>query len=208
MKRYITFALLLCFSFGLTADDQQPSSKTAVLQGDKKPNMFPMAKGAKWEFEVNVNGMTLSVEQEMTEVTKKGDLTNATLTTNFSGQNITEELSADDKGIYRHSLNNMKLDKPMVAFKYPIQPQKWTESIKVQGMEIEVKLEMKAAEDVNVAAGSYKKVTPVVIALSVQGQDVTATNYYADGVGIIKQEATIAGMKITSELKKYTPGEK
>ncbi len=208
MQRFITCTLLLCFSFGLSADDQRQLMKTATLQGEKKPNMFPMAKGAQWEFEVNVNGMTLSVVQEMTEVTKKDDQTHATIATKVNGQTITEEFSVNDKGIHRHSINNMKLDKPMLAFKYPVQPQKWTESVKIQGMDLDVKLEMKAAEDVTVAAGNYKKVVPVEIVMSVQGQDVTATNYYAEGVGIIKQEVNIAGMKITSELKKYTPGEK
>jgi len=208
MQRFITFTLLLCFSLGLTADDQRPLMKATTPQGEKKPNMFPLAKGAQWEFEVNVNGMTLSVVQEMTEVTKKDDQTNATIATKVNGQTITEEFSVDDKGIHRHSINNIKLDKPMLAFKYPVQPQKWTESVKIQGMDLDVKLEMKAAEDVTVAAGNYKKVIPVEIVMSIQGQEITATNYYAEGVGIIKQEASVAGMKITSELKKYTPGEK
>ena len=67
---------------------------------------------------------------------------------------------------------------------------------------------MKAAEDVTVAAGTYKKVIPVEIALTIQGQEILATNYYAENVGIIKQVADLAGTKITSELKKYTPGAK
>lgn len=201
MKRIISCALLLCFCFGLSADDQ----RTAVLQGEKKPNMFPLIKGSQWEFDVNVNGMALSVAQEMTQVTKKGDQTTATLTTKVNGMDIEEELSIDDKGIHRHSFNNMKLDKPMLSFKYPVQPQKWTESVKVQGMDLDVKMEMKAAEDVTVPAGKYKAI-PVVIEVSVQGQEITATNYYAEGVGIIKQDANLAGTKFTSELKKYTPG--
>jgi hypothetical protein len=208
MQRFMTCSLLLCFSLGLSADDQRPQMKTTSLQGEKKPNMFPMAKGAQWEFEVNVNGMKLAVVQEMTDVTKKGDQTNATITTKVNGQDITEEISVDEKGIYRHSFNNMKLDKPMLAFKYPAQPQKWNEAVKIQGMDLDVKLEMKAAEEVNVPAGNYKKVIPVEITLTIQGQEIIATNYYAEGAGIIKQEANFAGTKITSELKKYTPGEK
>lgn len=206
MIRFMTGFLVLCFTFSVLADDQGRSGITAPPQGDKKPNMFPMVKGAQWEFEVNVNGMSLSVVQEMTEVNKKGDQTHATITTKVNGMDITEELSADDKGIYRHSFNNMKLDKPMLTLKYPVQAQKWTEAITIQGMELEVKMEMKAAEDVKVAAGDYKKVIPVQMQLTIQGQEINATNYYAEGVGIIKQEANLAGTKITSELKKFTPG--
>lgn len=207
MKSFMTCALLLCFVLVLPADDQTRTTPAAVQEA-KKPNMFPLEKGGLWEFEVNVNGMTISVQQEMTDVTKKGDTTHATLSTKASGQDITEEISVDEKGIYRHSFNNIKLDKPMLAFKFPVQPQKWSESINVQGMDLDVKLEMKAAEDVTVAAGTYKKVIPVEIALTIQGQEILATNYYAENVGIIKQVADLAGTKITSELKKYTPGAK
>ena len=208
MKRLMTCALLLCFAFGLSADDQRQPSTRTPLQGDKRPNMFPMAKGSQWEFELNVSGMTVSVVQEMTDVTKKGDQTHATLTTKANGQDIAEEMSVDDKGIYRHSFNNIKLDKPILSFKFPVQPQKWTETFKIQGMDVEVKMEMKAAEDVTVPAGNYKKVIPVEINMSIQGQDISATNYYAEGVGIIKQEASFAGTKISSALKKYTPAAK
>lgn len=208
MKSLTTCAFLLCFVLVLPADDHTQSTRAAAVQEAKKPVMFPLVKGGQWEFEVNVNGMTISVSQEMTDVSKKGDTTHATLTTKASGQDITEEISVDEKGIYRHSFNNIKLDKPMLAFKFPIQPQKWSESINVQGMDLDVKMEMKAAEDVTVAAGTYKKVIPVEIALTIQGQEIQATNYYAEGVGIIKQVADLAGTKFTSELKKYTPGAK
>ncbi len=72
------------------------------------------------------------------------------------------------------------------------------------GMEIDVKLEMKSPEDVNVPAGNYKKVTPVEMIMNVQGQEIVATNFYAEGVGIIKQDINLAGNKITSALKKFT----
>lgn len=208
MKSFMTCALLLSFVLVLPADDQTRCAGVTAVQDAKTPNMFPLVKGGLWEFEVNVNGMTISVQQEMTDVTKKGDTTHATLSTKANGQDITEEISVDEKGIYRHSFNNIKLDKPMLAFKFPVQPQKWSESINVQGMDLDVKLEMKAAEDVTVPAGTYKKVIPVEIALTIQGQEILATNYYAENVGIIKQVADLAGTKITSELKKHTPGAK
>lgn len=170
--------------------------------------MFPMAKGNQWEFEVNASGQTLSITQEMTEVTKKGDKTEATVTSKVNGMDFTEEMSVDDKGIYRHAFNNIKLEKPMLVLKFPLAPQKWSETIKLAGMEIEVKLEMKAPEDVNVPAGNYKKAIPVEMILNIQGQEIVATNYYAEGAGIIKQDVNLAGNKVTSALKKFTPAGK
>ncbi|HMP16052.1 MAG TPA: hypothetical protein PKD72_03435 [Gemmatales bacterium] len=175
---------------------------------DKTPNLFPLIKGSTWEFEVTVNGMTMNLTQECVDVTKKDDGTHGTLTTNVNGQKIDEEISVNSKGIYRHSISTMQLDKPIHTVKYPVAPQKWTESIKLAGMDIDVSMEMKAAETVNVPAGNYKNVTPVIINMSIQGQEINATNYYAEGVGIIKQEMNVAGTKVVSELKKYTPGSK
>lgn len=206
MKRFMTCALLLCFAYGLSAGDQRQSNTTTSPQGDKRPNMFPMVKGGQWEFEVNVGGQSLSITQEMTEVTKKGDQTLATVTSKINGMDVTEEMSVDDKGIYRHAFNNIKLEKPMLVLKFPVVPQKWTDTIKLAGMEIDVKMEMKAAEDVTVPAGNYKKVTPVEMIMSVQGQEIVATNYYAEGVGIIKQDVNLPGNKVTTALKKFTPG--
>ncbi|MFO0814736.1 MAG: hypothetical protein U0796_16075 [Gemmatales bacterium] len=195
--------IALLMTWVVSARDEQ-----VVRQDAKIPNMFPLAKGTQWHSDVNVNGMTISLVQEVTESSKQGNVTKGTVTTKVNGQDINEELSIDEKGIYRHSVSSFKLDKPMLSFKYPIQVQKWTETINLQGMTIDVKLDMKAAEDITVAAGSYKKVIPVEISMNVQGQDIIATNYYAEGVGIIKQEMTVAGNKITAELKKYVPGDK
>lgn len=204
MKRNMLVTVIaLLMTWVVSARDEQ-----VVRQDAKIPNMFPLAKGTQWHSDVNVNGMTISLVQEVTESSKQGNVTKGTVTTKVNGQDINEELSIDEKGIYRHSVSSFKLDKPMLSFKYPIQVQKWTETINLQGMTIDVKLDMKAAEDITVAAGSYKKVIPVEISMNVQGQDITATNYYAEGVGIIKQEMTVAGNKITAELKKYVPGDK
>lgn len=204
MKRNMLVTVIaLLMTWVVSARDEQ-----VVRQDAKIPNMFPLAKGTQWHSDVNVNGMTISLVQEVTESSKQGNVTKGTVTTKVNGQDINEELSIDEKGIYRHSVSSFKLDKPMLSFKYPIQVQKWTETINLQGMTIDVKLDMKAAEDITVAAGSYKKVIPVEISMNVQGQDIIATNYYAEGVGIIKQEMTVAGNKITAELKKYVPGDK
>lgn len=209
MKRNLTVVIVaLLVTWVVSARDERPTQQTLAHQDAKTPNMFPLAKGTQWHTDVNVNGMTLSVVQEVTESSKQGNTTKGTITTKVNGQDINEELSIDEKGIYRHSLSNFKLDKPLLAFKYPIQPQKWTETIDIQGMSVDVKMEMKAAEDVTVAAGSYKKVIPVEINMSIQGQEINATNYFAEGVGIIKQEMSLGGTKITSELKKYVAGDK
>lgn len=207
MKRILSVCLLTLLGTCLvSARDERVTQPTTTVQDAKIPNMMPMAKGTQWHGEVNIGGMTIELVQEVTESSKQGNVTKGTITTKVNGQDVNEELSIDEKGIHRHNISGIKLDKPLLSFKFPIQPQKWSETLNIQGMEVTANMEMKAAEDVTVAAGSYKKVIPVVITMNIQGQDVVATNYYAEGVGIIKQNIDAGGQKITSELKKFVPG--
>jgi hypothetical protein len=201
MKRTISLSVLLLL-LAATVQAMNPP------QDAKNPNMFPFAKGSQWHFEANANGTTFNIVQEVTEFSKNGETTKAKLSANINGQDMNEEMSSDAKGIYRHSFNNINLDKPLTIFKYPIQNQKWSETVSMAGMEFEAKMEMKSPVDLTVGAGSYKKVIPVEINMSVQGQEINATNYYAEDVGIVKQEMSIAGTKVTSELKKYVKGDK
>lgn len=207
MKRMMTATVVaLLMTWVVSARDERVAQPTTNVQDAKIPNMMPLTKGTQWHGEVNIGGMTIEVVQEVTESSKQGNVTKGTITTKVNGQEVNEELSIDEKGIHRHNISGIKLEKPFLSFKFPIQPQKWTETLNIQGMEVTAKMEMKAGEDVTVGAGSFKKVIPVEINMTINGQDVVATNYYAEGVGIIKQNVDAGGQKITSEIKKFVPG--
>ncbi|MEO2091179.1 MAG: hypothetical protein ABGY75_17085 [Gemmataceae bacterium] len=185
-----------------------------VIAQDKKdvkaPNLYPLAKGTKWEYEVNANGQKLEASQEVTDVAEakeKGKAAIATLSTTVGPQKLTEEMSADDKGVYRHSMQGQKLSTPVTALKYPVKEgDKWDAKIALAGQEADATFETKKAEKVKVAAGEYTA-TPVEMNIQAMGQTIKATNWYADGVGIIKQEMTLPmGITVTMELKKFTAG--
>jgi hypothetical protein len=185
-----------------------------VIAQDKKdvkaPNLYPLAKGTKWEYEVNANGQKLEASQEVTDVAEakeKGKAAIATLSTTVGPQKLTEEMSADDKGVYRHSMQGQKLATPVTALKYPVKEgDKWDAKIALAGQEADATFETKKAEKVKVAAGEYTA-TPVEMNIKAMGQEIKATNWYADGVGIIKQEMALpGGITVTMELKKFTAG--
>lgn len=185
-----------------------------VIAQDKKdvkaPNLYPLAKGTKWEYEVNANGQKLEASQEVTDVAEakeKGKAAIATLSTTVGPQKLTEEMSTDDKGVYRHSMQGQKLSIPVTAIKYPVKEgDKWDAKIALAGQEADATFETKKAEKVKVAAGEYTA-TPVEMNIKAMGQEIKATNWYAEGVGIIKQEMTLPmGITVTMELKKFTAG--
>ena len=59
---------------------------------------------------------------------------------------------------------------------------------------------------VQVAAGTYDKAVPVDMTISIGGQTIAATVWYAEGVGAVKQKVEVMGQTITLELKKFTAG--
>jgi hypothetical protein len=139
------------------------------------------------------------------EVTAVGEKGVATVTTKQAGQTLTDELSADDKGVYRHSSGGQKLDAPVTILRYPVAVgAKWSGRVKFGGQEVPVEFEAKKPEKVKVKAGEYT-VYPVEMIVKVSGQTVTATNWYADGVGLVKQEMTLGAVTNTLELTKFTP---
>jgi hypothetical protein len=179
----------------------------ATTQDAKKPNYYPLATGNKWEYQVEVGGQKIEATSEVTKSEVKGGKTFATSEVKFGGQTITEEVSNDEKGAYRQSFQGLKLDNPMTILKYPIKGgTTWTEKVKGGGMELEAKFTVKEPEKVTVAAGTYDKAVPVEMKLQVADQMITATSWYADGVGIVKQNVEVMGQTIALELKKFTAG--
>jgi len=180
---------------------------SATTQDAKRPNYYPLAKGSKWELQADFGGQKIDVTSEVTKAETKDGKTVGTTEVNFGGMTLTEETAVDDKGAYRHSFQGMKLDSPMTFLKYPVKTgDTWTEKTKAAGMEVEAKFTVKAPEKVTVPAGTYDKAVPVDMALSLGGQTINATIWYAEGVGSVKQKVEVMGQAITVELKKYTPG--
>jgi hypothetical protein len=193
------FAIFLCAS-SVRAEDKP----------EAKLDLFPLAKGMKWEYEVSVAGQTKDVVQEVTKVTagKKGERAIATLTTNIEAQMFTEDMSTDDKAIYRHAFNGMALETPLAIVKYPFKAgSTWKETIKIGQEEALAKFDTSKSEEVKVAAGKYTAY-PVLMEMETMGQKVSSKSWYADGVGMVKQEVNLGAKKITMELKKFTKGKK
>ena len=203
MTRTLLAAALVLF----TAACGFAQDKKEEKKDDKKAaNLQPLAKGTKWEFTVKVGDKEMDGIQEVTEVSepKKGERAIATIATSVGGQKLSEEMSADEKGVYRHAMQGQKLETPIAAIKYPAKAgTKWSEKLKMMGQEVEADFEMKKEEKVKVAAGEYTAV-PVEMTIKAGGQTITATNWYADGVGLVKQEMDLGAFKMSMELKKFT----
>lgn len=177
---------------------------------EKKPlNLLPLAKGTKWEYTATVSGKTVDSSLEVTDVTegKKEKPPQATLTTVVAGEQAGQETySADETGVYQHTLSGADLKTPTVAVRYPVKAgTKWSHKLDLEGMEGTLELEQLGSEEVKVPLGKYTAY-PVRMAVKVGGKTlITSTSWYADGVGIVKNESRAGDLTITLELKKFTP---
>jgi hypothetical protein len=197
MRIFLPLLVLLVTAACTVAEDKKD---------EKKLDLFPLALGTKWEYVITVNGEDKELLQEITKVApgKKGERDIATVESKVAGQTLTEEVSADEKAVYRHAMQGMKLETPLPIVKYPHKTgATWKESIKIATEEADVAFDAKKSEEVKVAAGTYTAY-PIVMELEVMGKKVTSKNWYADGVGMVKQEVDFAGTKVTMELKKFT----
>ena len=200
MRWLIPLLALLIVSPVFSADD---------IKDEKKLDLFPLAKGTKWEYVVTVNGEAKDVIQEVTKIApaaKKGERDIVTVESKVAEQTFTEEVSADETAVYRHAMMSMTLETPLPIVKYPYKAgATWKAAIKIGTDEAAAAFDAGKPEEVKVAAGKYTAY-PIVMEMEVMGKKVISKNWYADGVGIVKQEVDFAGTKVLMELKKFTKG--
>ncbi len=184
---------------------------TVGFAQDKKvdkppPDFFPLAKGTKWEYVVK-GAEKYPWEHEVTEVSepKKGERAVATLTsTIFDRKRLVGKYSADEKAVYEHTRGGDDLDTPLVMLKLPVKAgSKWTEKFKYVG-DVTADYEVKEAEEVKTPAGTFTAY-PVVQSIKTTLGKSTVTNWYAEGIGMVKQEIRAFGEPEVTELKSFTP---
>jgi hypothetical protein len=172
----------------------------------KAANFFPLAKGTKWEY-VLKGAEEVPWVQEVTEVSepKKGERAVVTVSVKVNTTDMVSRYSADETAVYEHTRGSIELDAPLVMLKLPLKAgTKWTEKYKYRGDDVTSEYEVKEAGEVKTPAGKYTAY-PVVQTIKTGLGKSTVTNWYADGVGMVKQEIRAFGKPDVVELKAFTP---
>jgi hypothetical protein len=177
---------------------------------EKPPDLFPLAKGNRWEYQHSGGGTDLGITVVVVKSRTRDGKTEATVSATVEGQGTddTEGLSADASGVYRTFAGGVVPERPVPVIKYPARPgTSWSDKYKSGGLEADVSFTIKEAEKVTVPAGTYDKAVPVAATVEVGGGKTTITRWHVDGVGMVKQEVTAGPDTITTRvLKKFTPG--
>jgi hypothetical protein len=194
MRRIL--ALAVCV-FATTSFAAEPS----------KPNYYPLAKGAKWEYRLSADERECELVCEIVESETKNGKTQARMEGRLPNSvTLGEEVSADVKGVYRNAVLGAKLVQPQTIIKYPVKVRdEWKEKIQVGDCDGTVVIKIKdTAASIQVPAGKFTTMA-VESVTEMKGERVVANIWYADGIGIVKQETTAGTRVLTLELKKFSP---
>jgi hypothetical protein len=170
---------------------------------------YPLQVGNTWTYRIGDKGFICKVVAHE----KVGDVLCARVDMTPVGTSkpqTFEHLAVAEDGVYRHSINGTRLDKPVRILKLP--PKKGdTWAIDAKGPGEALKGTVKAGEEaeVKVLAGTYKNVaTTTCDDLDANGLHCAFTYYFAEGIGIIKQKVQIEKDMTVFELEKFEAGKK
>jgi hypothetical protein len=163
---------------------------------------YPLKIGNTWTY--NGPGNTKLINKVVAHE-KVGDMMCARVETQINGETKAfEHIGITADGIYRYSLNGVKVDKPVLILKLPAKKgDEWKIDSKVGNETVTGKLTT-TEEKLTVPAGMYDAM--VAGGKLVSGElSVEAVNYFVKDVGIAKIKMDLMGQSIVIELDKFEP---
>jgi hypothetical protein len=195
--RLIIALVLICFV-----------STSSFAADPAKPNYYPLAKGTKWEYRLTLDERDCDITCEIMETQIRYGMTHARMEAQLPNSvSLAEVLSTDAKGVYRNAIVGAKLVQPIHIIKYPVKARDvWKDKIRLGENDGNLNITVKdIAAAIEVPAGKFTTLSIESI-VEMSGEKVVACIWYADGVGIVKQETTSGSKVMLMELKKFTAG--
>jgi len=198
MLRFLTFAALFGCLLAPWSHAGDPKKKAP-----EPVDYYPLQVGNSWVYDLDANGKKLTMDSKIARVEVIDGVPLAVLEAEINGQvAATEHLRTNDKGTFRHRMNQFVPDPPIMLLKSPLKADdKWSGEFQIGNVQAKYSAETKA-EDVEVPAGKFKTIR---VDLRVEEKDmvVTTAYWFAPNVGYVKQTIAIGPVTILAELRKY-----
>jgi hypothetical protein len=182
------------------------SSPSTFAADPPKPNYYPLAKGTKWEYRISADSKEQAITCEIMDVEIKDGRNHARMEAKCpNAVTLGEELSTDASGVYRNSVLGARLPRPLAIIRYPVKARdEWKDNIKLGEFDGTIAIAIKdIAAVIEVPAGRYTTLAIESI-VEINGEKHVACIWYADGIGIVKQESLSGSRMVTMELKKFS----
>jgi hypothetical protein len=163
---------------------------------------YPTKVGSTWTYKAP-NG---TIVNKIVKHEKVGDVLCAKVETSLDGATqASEHIRVTKDGIYRHSINGIAIEPPVLIMKLP--PKKddtWEVKSKLGNQTISGKM-VTQQEKIEVPAGKYEAFVGSAT-LEAMGQKVDVANYFVKDVGIVKVRMGVMGQTVELELTKFEAG--
>jgi hypothetical protein len=178
-----------------------PTGKPSTLAGPVSNDYLPLKVGNVWRYRHNGSEVVATIAAEETV----GGVRAARLEMRANGQPVSHEhLLRRADGYYRAATNGVAFGETIKILGLPPRNgDHWGLSVKVGESKADGEVNV-TEEDVTVPAGRYK--TYHVSMVIKDGQNtVIAENWYAKGVGSVKQRVQSGGTELLFELERFEP---
>jgi len=209
LARTLLLALAILTPHALSQDKDKDKVKDKDKPAKAEAFVFPLKVGTVWTYRVAENIYFLKVAKLETV----GKQECARLEMQMNGKDVSfEHLAAgrvgkdqDQEGtpaILRYSFEGKEATPAIPVLLLPADKKAWKVKCKLADKDLEGTF-IKSEEDVKVPAGTYKKAVKVTAKnLKVNGVDLSISYWFVSGVGMVKQEAEMAGSKVVIELER------
>jgi hypothetical protein len=167
---------------------------------------YPLVVGNTWTYRVGENRFSLKVTklEKLGTTGKTGGTNCARLELIVNGRSLSfEHLAVTADSLVRYDFQGKEVNPPIPFLKLP--PKKgatWTVESKIDGQVLKGSFTA-GEEEVKVGAGKFKTATVTSKDLEVNGVKIALKYYFAQDVGMVKQEIDYAGVKAIVELEKF-----
>jgi hypothetical protein len=182
-------------------------ARSAPTPTEPTPDYYPLKVGTKWHYQATGPiGMNKVFVTKVVKI-EKIDGQPLVYVEAYRGGTVVanEHMSQTARGVFRHRVNGLRCSPPVCLLKFPLKKgDSWETKTKVG--ENTVTFTCRAGnEEVKVPAGKYKAIT-VRLECKIGDNKIVTTYWFAPGVGMVKQIATVGTMEITLELEKFEAG--
>jgi hypothetical protein len=190
---FLTLALLLGLLTPVHGDDQI-----------KGTDYFPLAPGSHWEYRSGDTRLSVKVAKDYEKV---GNDICAVLETKVNGKlRGTEHLCVRGDGIYRVKVNDQPLLPAVLFFKLPPRKEaKWEVEFRIGDQTTKGAYQVEE-EELKVNGKTYQTFVLKSTGFEVLKDKVIASQWFASGIGMVKQSIEMGGNKIVLELDEFVAG--
>lgn len=186
-----------------------PTVAAPRLKDQPAQSYYPLAVGTRWVTEFKYPTSTVETTEVVTAVEKKDGATVVSVGREVAGKVGTElsQMRVTDKGLFRMSSLGTVFTEPYCVLQLPLKPGvAWTAEANRGGV-TPTKYHYKAVkeEDVEVPAGNFKAFR-IEVEYESAGATQRSTIWYAERVGVVKQEHKDKDSGYVKVLKSFTSG--